>query len=90
MKKLSPHIHLLKDGYNTITCRSITTIITFIYYYIEMGLSSDGLQYLLESLKSIDVMLRILDISQNNFDSNAETYMMNYLKENHNIGMYFS
>lgn len=54
-----------------------------------MGLSSDGLQYLLDGLKSIDVMLRILDISQNNFDSNAQSYMTNYLKDNYNIGMYF-
>lgn len=50
-----------------------------------MGLSSDGLKYLLNGLKNIDEKDIILDISGNDIDSEGVEYLMKYMKELYNI-----
>lgn len=55
-----------------------------------MGLSSDGLKYLVDGLRSNKgkrkIMYRIF-VNNNNIDSVGIEYLMNYMKEKHNIRM---
>lgn len=60
-----------------------------------MGLSSNGVKYLIDGLKILNRRIRLLDLSYNNIDSAGIESLMNYNKESCNItkliihGIYF-